>query len=101
MRVSRRSWHMRLCQFAYGMGGVYVPKNLCHHFWSVVGIPIFGVFVLMVGIVVIVLSPIWLSIIWVMDRRERKASSVKEPGLVTAWFKAKKQRVCPLIELVD
>jgi hypothetical protein len=84
MKISKRSWHFRYLNwldFPY-------PHNLCGYFWSVV-------FIILVTPIFV---PLMFGIIWWMDR---DSSEHSEPGLLRSWWKAKKDKVCPLITFVD
>jgi fatty acid desaturase len=123
MKVSRKSWHYRLHVFVWTMfdldhGGPiayfedgyrnnHKPRSLCTYFWSTAILtllfPIWGFLLLLV---LLILSVIFLLVIW-PHRKYRsvrpKAPSAKnkEPGLVKSFVKAKKSKVCPLIEVTD
>lgn len=120
MQVSRQSWHFR---FLSAMQ-CRPPSNLCSYFWMVVLHMALVVFFVALGVammglifspilaiwfkwaeqVVIVGYVIWIAILsvgWLMYRgwRETQKGYVKGPdGLAVAWVKAKKAKVCPLIE---
>ncbi len=95
MKISNRSWHLRLVRV---LSSGYTPTNLCNYFWKVVGTLVFF-------LLAIILSPVVipaLGIIWLEEKvRDRDARKLpkqqKQPGLVHAWISAKKQRVCPII----
>ena len=50
-----------------------------------------GVFVLVIGLII---GAVWWA-------EERKYRDKKEPGLFGKWIKAKKEKVCPLVEFED
>lgn len=92
----------------------YRPSSLCKYFWfclfSALIIPLIATFaILVIGILFVVVMPfIWLQEKYT-DRRYRKrrtkgiepSKTPSEPSMVLQFVKAKKDRVCPLIEVVD
>ena len=120
MRISKKSWHYKLL-VAMGTVPWHRYDSLCGYFWGLV----FTLFVkLPFSLVAVVLcSPvivIFITIFWVQDKLQRrrwlkakedakkpqppdKPSKLcnNEPWLITAWLRAKKDKVCPLIEWED
>ena len=75
----------------------YVPKTLCAHFWTV----FFSLFLLVIfGPLIIVASAI-LAGAEKLPKRTKGSKGKKQPGIVRSYIKARKQKVCPLIEVVD
>lgn len=102
MIVDRNSWHMKLGQLGESRGNIYQPSNLCIHFWTVVA----GMFLLVIAgtlmiALAIIVGPPYLAYQEIERIRPHKTKREKAPGLVLSWLKAKKQRVCPLIEVRD
>ena len=104
----------------------YIPKSLCSYFWTTVimtvTLPIVVVLLLAAAIVVIVTSPIWILPVWRLKRYNAAKRAYfngegpkptrnyfgvktdkppKGDSLIVAWFKAYKQKHCPLVTLVD
>lgn len=116
MKVKRNSWHYKLWSSYFNRN----PKNLCQYFWAIV----FSIFVSTSWIFIFVIL-IWMSFIaiatsvgwWVLICVAFSASIFwggrnvyykyfhnrppKEPGLFRSWLKAKKEKVCPIIEVED
>lgn len=106
MKISTKSWHMRLARF---LQPSYKPRNLCQHFWMIVGMTLFG---LVAGAAVIVCLPgiaagallygIWEGGKWLRNKLlKRESRPPKPPGLLVSYLKAKKEKFCPLTELED
>ena len=124
MKISNRAWHLRFVRI---FNKKYVPRNLCQHFWAVVGtffwigVIIYLIAGLMTGVYLIVTSfyiqiglavasAAVLSVIiftgvkirsWFNRRPAKSPKESKEPGLVRSYIKARKDRYCPLIEVVE
>jgi len=118
MQVSSRSWHMRLVRW---LDDDYQPKNLCKHFWMILLhlalLPLLGILFLgIVGILslfFVLIFPIYghrasqkiggedVRPWWVRISKEPKPKKHRESNIFIEWVKAKKQRVCPLIEVVE
>lgn len=120
MQVSTTAWHYRFLRAMECRR----PSNLCSYFWMVVlhmalvvffaGIALVVMALLVAPIlaiwfewfeqVMIVGYVIWLAILgvtWALYRHWRRTQMgyVKQPdGLALSWVKAKKDKVCPLIE---
>lgn len=100
MNIRNTSWHFRLINWACKDGNY--PKSLCAYFWAVVGL------VLLWSVCLWWLFPIVLLIEKLgyhpedPKSKEHKEPKVhKGPGLLRAYVSAKKQRVCPLIHVVE
>lgn len=89
----------------------HYPNSLCAYFWFVV-LSLIGVPALFLSLTFVTLlcSPFLVLVlltIYITDKRDerRKANGTynkyKEPGLLSQFVKAKKSKVCPVIELVD
>ena len=105
MKISKRSWHYHLHD------PEHPPKNLCTYFWLTVltlilivgvgGLLLFGIgWLVYQGFVVRSIGWMLLSaggLIWLGARRWRKRTH-KPLGVVRSYIRAKKDRVCPLIE---
>ena len=127
MRVSERSWHLRFVRWvdegAWFRGFLrssadprllpYVPRDLCSYFWRVVGsfvlllgITVFGGCIWAIGMTIFgaVALSLWVwrhtqpTVKWV--RAQPKSPAAHEDGLLVAYVKAKKRRLCPRIEVV-
>ena len=122
LTFSSRSWHIRLMRWWVFD---YQPRDLCHHFWAVVGL--LGSFAMLASLVggalalwVFMEARIWqnsllmfvavnggilivvLPSLTLHKWRHRSSHSERhEPGLVRQWLTARKQRWCPLIEVKE
>jgi hypothetical protein len=109
MKISKRSWHIRYLRF-WGVEFEKLPKSLCGYFWTLcLHLTIVPAFMVMT-------SPIWIPIValgamlaWLEEKEAaRKAKQELIPKsprgprtLLGAWLKAKKEKVCPIIEWSD
>ena len=82
MKISKQSWHYRYITWLE----FPAPNNLCTYFWVVVFIVVTTPIVL----------PLFLSITGYFNYTE-----TREPGLLRSWWRAKKEKVCPLIEFTE
>ena len=99
------------------------PKNLCRYFWTIVAMflstPLWALLALLFAIV---LYCVLIPIVWLwedvlgpgrmrrQEKRKAKRAALraqrmnmppKEPGIVISYLKARKQKACPIIEVVD
>ena len=113
MEINSDSWHYKFYKLGYGAGHVPYRTNLCSYFWRTVlglGIAVFvvlfvlaclgivgfvayhhtAIFFTGIGGLVAVFGLIMLNEYW----------GDAEPGLLRAYLRAKKEKVCPLVEIV-
>jgi len=105
MKVSKKSWHYRLI-FWYDH---YVPQNLCDYFWALMKS------MLIVGLLAVT-APVWgpaMAVHYLFERyddwrfekmiadHESGPPPPKPPGIIMSFLRAKKQKVCPLIEFTE
>jgi len=107
MKIRKSAWHYKLITKTWEG---YSPKTLCGYFWIVCGTLLVWI---LLGSVGILISPFLLTgwglyILWNEISTKRKIRNTfkepkepKDPSLVRAWISAKKQRVCPLIQIVE
>jgi len=76
MNISRKSWHYRYLNWLEAP----IPHDLCNYFWLVVAM--------------VLMAPIIAPTFFVFGYYEKRSPS--KPGLFRLWWRAKKQRVCPL-----
>lgn len=100
------------------------PRDLCHYFWTIVWLTILApvwivvalVFGIILGIAFCFYWP-WMKFVYPPIRRRRqkkkaeraeerrlaglKEEEPKEPGLIKSYLLARKQKVCPMITVVD
>ena len=118
MKLSKSSWHYWLLRKTGYYDSHFVQVNLCWYFWQVMAtlfikLPlIFTIIILMVA-----LAPIWSPfclVCWLHSKWDDKQIRLKreaglgywdpwpkQPSLLRAWLKAKKDKVCPVIEWTD
>lgn len=117
MEISEDSWHYKVYEFGFAGHG-WPPRrtNLCSYFWRVVWgftlgtlMAIAAALVLgLVGAALYKFTFITLTTLGVIavligigvayDRRPYKEKVKVEPGLLRLYLRAKKEKVCPLIE---
>lgn len=127
MKINRKSWHYRLQRRMWNT----IPNNLCSYFWKLIwslivtstALTVMAVFIL--GIVYPLVSywfsnEYWKSLsiaTWMITltiativgsdelklyyRDKRANEPVKEPSVFVSFVKAKKAKICPLIEFID
>ena len=99
--IRRTSWHYRLVRWEDP--NAPMPVTLCGYFWVVVGAGTFRMFFSMLMVVVMPIVGMFFGSAWLWNHRpwRRKAAEAMphEPNLLVEWVKAKKRRVCPLIEV--
>lgn len=130
MKVSERSWHLRFVRFTrlHLLEQWYAPHDLCSYFWGgIVGALLLWacLLVLAVALTCVVLGGIAAPFVLVflalkgdvaarimasvlavgalalwMVHRGRHARA-RQPNLLIEYLRAKKRRICPLIEVVN
>lgn len=118
MKVSKKSWHYRLLHQTMEGCPEFEYNNLCSYFWAVVSTLIVKIpIIIFLALILVVTSPIWGVVclgFYLYDRRDRRLRKSaglnpwqdwpepeKEPSLLRAWLRAKKEKVCPMIEYED
>ena len=124
LRISRCRWHYRLLRTFLSRDPQH--KSLCRYFWSVVGtLALYAIFVVLLtvlvvagvawtlqhplpvvaGVTVVALTVliIWGVVTFVRWKRRQpaRARPPKAPNLTLEYIRAKKSRICPLIEWTD
>lgn len=82
------------------------PRSICSYFWFCVFATLF---IPLVCVVILIATVLIVTLGWpffkIHDRNERlREEGKKKPktsGVVKTFVKAKKEKVCPLIEVVD
>ena len=115
MKISRRSWHYR----AYKGFRYREPTELCSYFWTVAFIlAIKTVMVVGISLIAIIVGTfatvvayqnagsifMWLGIIasvFMLGYLARRSWKADHPNIAVAYLRAKKDRLCPLIEVED
>ncbi len=110
MKLSRNSWHYRLIKYctpnAQLVDGELPYKDFCSYFWHLLVLIIIGL--PMVLFLTILVSPFFL-LCWIADKRDewrmarqlKKADPDNPNTLIGKWLKAKKDKVCPIIEWTE
>ncbi len=118
MKVKRSSWHYKV-----GLLGSYESSrdNLCVHFWSVVikiAVAIFVPSGLGIAAYYYFIDPFWVSTtimltfifsaiglpalaIYFLRKKLGKSPEIPGSNILIEYLKAKKAKICPLIEYVD
>ena len=120
MVIKENSWHYRVYEFGYSALDRWPPSetNLCRYFWRVMWGLFLGTMMVTVALLVLGLlgtalynfTFITLTVLGVIaaligagiayDRRPYKEKVKVEPGLLRLYLRAKKEKVCPLVEFV-
>lgn len=122
MKIDTRKWHYRVWCWSFSEKHPAPDStNLCDYFWRIVGTVSFGamlVFCLLfwsgmaiyygfiesqVGWYVVAIAAALLAFGWFIDRLEkwqavRDAKPPRPPGLLRSYLRAKKAKVCPMVE---
>jgi hypothetical protein len=105
MKISKNSWHYKLTKWITPkeklVNGELAQTNFCDYFGHLmallfIGLPLFAV-------MAVLLSPALLWG-WMEDKGwiKKPQEGRREPTtLFGKWFKAKKEKVCPVIEWTD
>ena len=105
MKISKKSWHYRLTKWVTPkeklVNGEIPYTNFCDYFGHLIcllfiGLPLFAV-------LTVLLSPVILWE-WMVEKGwiKKPEEGRREPTtLFGKWFKAKKEKVCPVIEWTD
>ena len=119
MKIKRKSWHYKISNF----GADFEKSNdsLCRYVWRLVGKCAFAFFGTLAGILLTLAffaSPYWISVtviilwmtsscafpilaIWFLREKLGKSPEMPYGSLVTEYLKAKKEKVCPIIEYTN
>jgi hypothetical protein len=119
MKISERSWHLRLARLACGQN--YRPRDLCSYFWGGIVFSTAMICAVVVSllvlasllvrfmllhlwetlgflVVVLVVTGILLGVVWVFIRPPKDGPK-GPPNPLVEYLRAKKRRLCPLIEV--
>ena len=99
MRISSKSWHLRLVRL---FDDTYLPRDLCSYFWRV----LFSIILLPILLPIISIIFIFVVVENISDRIYERRSRLgrkkeKKPNLFFEFIKAKKEKICPLIEVIE
>ena len=127
MKIRSGSWHYRLWKWGRDNPNSQ-PVDLCRYFWhimlvkimlpmtslvivlSLLGFLIFLVVTHLFQASVILATVAGIALLFggsiyldkrSKDKKEGRPVVVKEPGIVRQYLKARKAKVCPLIEVID
>ena len=113
MKINKRSWHYKLMTTFFA--GEPHPRSLCLYFWKVM----FCLFVLcpitaILTPIALVVWPIavgiewaegkyydWKYGEWTLDGALDYRENAKPDGLFVSYYKAIKDKVCPILEYVE
>lgn len=90
MKIKRNSWHFRIHYWFYEKDS---NLNLCKYFWQYMLMLVFSPFIVF-GFVLIY-PFIWLT------RKFPRLKNILEKDLSNAYLKAKKDKICPSIEIIE
>lgn len=108
MQISKNSWHYKVAYFfRCQMGSGDMPRNLCSYVLLMcaevpckcVCLLLFSPIFLLIGLGLALCYGIYVVGDWYEKKtgKEITLPEIKEP-LFISWIRAKKQKVCPLIE---
>ena len=115
IKVSRQSWHYKLASSRVE-SLAWSDSNLCKYFWQVVGsglVVLVGIGMLIAALFLVVVvvvivgaldilvytSVIWVPIVAIFCLRKTGINmNPKSLNLVQEYLKAKKEKICPIIE---
>lgn len=118
MKIKRTSWHYKISNLLTTYEKDY--DNLCIYFWRLVGtcaLSLFGISLICVLLYEYFTSHIWISntifILWLLlsivlplliirflRKKVGKLPKASFENIVLEYIKAKKEKVCPIIEYV-
>lgn len=128
MKIKTNAWHARFIRATWcEMFDADMPRSLCSYFWILVFSTVFSVLLSALALALSpilgpVLGAVWLYGRWEEWKKEQQAREYeaakregrldeynakyfgkkekkrKKPGLLRSFIKAKKQKVCPLIQ---
>ena len=118
MKIKRSSWHYKISCFGSCWNK---DDNLCIYFWRLVGkvmLVFFWVIIVCALIIVYFSIPQWILVtivlIWLFSSiiipyltihylRDKVGKPIEIPGesIMVEYLKAKKRKICPLIEYID
>jgi hypothetical protein len=127
MKIRKDSWHYKLYEKSYSEHRFPASNtNLCKYFWRVIGGTIYLAFciavicavliglgflfyehtlisvsVVAVGVAIVGLCVLYTYISDRADLRHALGYQEPEPGLLRSYVRAKKAKVCPLINFVE
>jgi hypothetical protein len=120
MKLNRNTWHYFLFDKSFAIFGKEAPEssNLCQYMRRVfllLGIPAFFLWLQLAsffyswyrtfyvegGFVVFFALVSFVCYLTILIERWEEKNKDKAPGLLTQWVKAKKSKVCPIIEFQD
>lgn len=126
MSIKRKSWHYQLATRELGLDAKRYwerkHQSFCAYWWAIVWrIVVLAAAFLGLALVVLALAvAVWqfpvqvmtvvvllttgfgvpILIAWLLDRKPVPQPE-REPGLVSQWYSARKQRICPRVEFED
>jgi hypothetical protein len=101
VKVRRTSWHYRIYCFyrdLYEFKGE--PQNLCRYFWATMGLSTFTALITPLVAVAWIGANVHDLYRSVRPAKNKPKKTTQEPGLLRSFLRAKKQKVCPRIEVV-
>src|SRR5271163_4031257 len=120
MKLNRNTWHYFLFDKSFALFGNEAPEssNLCQYMrriFFLLGIPAFFLWLQLAsffyawyvtfiaeGTLVAVLAlAAFGAYLCILVERWQEKNKDKAPGVLTQWVKAKKSKVCPIIEFQD
>ena len=118
MKISTKSWHYRLNSFL--INGQLKSQSLCNYFWRTLASVFVVTFILLTSLAIFVVGPIVAIVTWnvaylaptlggvgmylflcILANLDEFDSRIAKKGLLPSYLKAKKDKVCPLIEFED
>jgi len=100
MKINRTSWHYK---FICDLWQMDEPNTLCQYFWTLMGTFFLTPIAIVFFIVIAPFIPFMLGYEWLKEKymRRKYGHIDKEPGIFISYYRAWKNKVCPLIEYVN
>lgn len=100
MKIKRSSWHFRMYYWWY----VKEPKNLCKYFWKYMVMLVSMVLVSPFVVMIIPFVCLWKGGKWLENRYPFlgvKVYNEDNPPIWLEYLRAKKDKVCPSIKIIE
>lgn len=106
MKISKRSWHYRFLAWVYSeyvkRNGKLPMQSLCEYIRELILFPLFCIIFSLPILIFWICYGIYLGCSWLYSKLpEFRRKTSGESNIVITWMKAKKEKICPIIEYVE